>query len=66
MARTISDSERLTQATLNKKYMELEEKNREIKEYQAQLRAMKGYITELKDSNKILCNQINYLLLKLK
>lgn len=64
MTRHISDSERLTQAMLNRKETELTEKEREIKNYQAQLRALTAHITELKESNKILCAQIQYLISK--
>ena len=63
MTKQVSDGERLMQATLNRKYMELEEKDREIKNYQAQLRAMSQHISELKLTNKQLCRQIQYLVL---
>ena len=64
MTKHISDSERLTLAMLNKKETELSEKNRELENYKAQLKAMKIYISELKESNKILCSQVNYLVSK--
>ena len=64
MTRHLSDSERLTMAMLNRKEIELSEKNGQLKNYEAQLRAMKGYISELKESNKILCSQVNYLISK--
>lgn len=64
MTRHISDSERLTQAALNRKYMELEQERREKNNYIQQLKAMKIYISELKESNKILAAQVNYLVSK--
>ena len=64
MTKQVSDWERLMQATLNRKYMELEEKERVIRNYQAQLRAMSQHISELKLTNKQLCRQVQYLILK--
>lgn len=64
MAKHISDSERLTQAILNKREAELSEAKRAIREYQEQLRTMKSYITELKDCNNRLAAQIRYLVNK--
>ena len=64
MTRHISDSERLTNAMLNRKIMELEESQREKNNYIQQLKAMKTYVSELKESNKILAAQVNYLVSK--
>lgn len=64
MTKHISDSERLTIAALNRKESELSEKTRELENYKAQLRAMKTYVSELKESNKILAAQVNYLISK--
>ena len=60
----LSDSERLTQQILNRKYMELEQCEKEKQNYIQQLKAMKVYISELKESNKILAAQVNYLVSK--
>lgn len=62
MTRTISDSERLTQMTLNRKYMELEDKEREIKQLRRLLAAKEIQINEYKNSIKILCNQVHDLI----
>jgi len=61
MTRHITDSERFTLAALNRKETELSEKNRQLKCYEDQLRAMKAYIGELKESNQILAAQVRYL-----
>lgn len=60
----ISDSERLTIAALNRRETELKQANETIEEYKAQLRAMKTYIWELRESNKILSAQVQYLVSK--
>ena len=64
MTKHISDSERLTLAMLNKK----EEENKQLQEklsnaYQ-QLKAMKSYVWELKEANKMLASQVKYLVSK--
>ena len=64
MTRHISDSERLTIAALNRKENELSEVKRMNQNYYQQLKAMKVYISELKESNKILAAQVNYLISK--
>ena len=64
MTRHVSDSERLTTAMLNKKTMELAECEREKQNYIQQLKALKTYIGELKESNKTLAAQVNYLVNK--
>lgn len=61
MTRTISDSERLTQATLNRKYMELEQKDKEIAKLKRLLECKDIQIREYKDSIKTLCSQIHDL-----
>lgn len=66
MTRHISDSERLTLATLNKKEAELKQERERSATYRRELQAMKSYILELKDSNKILASQVNYLISKQK
>ena len=62
--RHLSDSERLIQAALNRKYMELEQCEKEKQNYIQQLKALKLYIWELKESNKILAAQVKYLISK--
>ena len=64
MTKHISDSERLTLAMLNKKETELKQTQEELENLKKQLRAMSGYIWELKKSNKILASQVRYLVFK--
>lgn len=63
MTKHITDSERLTQMTLNRKYMELEEKEREIKRLNTLLSCKDVQIREYQNSVKTLCRQINDLVL---
>ena len=62
MAKQITDSERLTQMTLNRKYLELEEKEREIKQLRRLLDCKDVQIREYKNSIKTLCTQIHDLI----
>ena len=64
MTKHISDSERLTIAMLNKKETELKQTREELEQFKKQLKAMSGYITELKDANKMLASQVRYLVSK--
>lgn len=64
MPKHISDSERLTLAMLNRKETELKQTKEELSRAYQQLKAMSGYITELKDANKLLASQIRYLVSK--
>lgn len=64
MTRTISDSERLTLAMLNKKETELKQTQEKLTNAYQQLEAMKSYIWELKESNKMLAAQVRYLVSK--
>lgn len=64
MTRHISDSERFTLAKLNRVETELKQEREEKQKLIQQLKAMKKYITELKDSNKILATQVRYLVSK--
>lgn len=64
MGKYISDGERLAIAMLNNKETELKQTKEELSRLHSQLRAMSGYITELKLSNKQLCAQVNYLVSK--
>lgn len=64
--RHISDSERILQASYNKKLEEIKTLNLKLWEYREQFLAMKKHITELSDTNKILCEQISNLVSKNK
>lgn len=64
MPKHITDSERLTLAMLNKKETELKQTREELDQLKKQLKAMSKYITELKDSNKLLASQVRYLVTK--
>lgn len=66
MTRTISDSERLVIAKLNRTETELKQTREANEKYKQQLRAMTAYITELKDANKMLAAQVNFLVRKQK
>lgn len=64
MTRTISDSERLTLAMLNKKETELKQTQEKLSNAYQQLKAMKSYVWELKEANKMLASQVRYLVSK--
>lgn len=64
MTRTISDSERLTLAMLNKKETELKQTQEKLTNAYQQLKAMKSYVWELKEANKTLAAQVRYLVSK--
>ena len=64
MTKHISDSERLTLAMLNKKETELKQTQDKLSNAYQQLKAMKSYIWELKESNQILASQVKYLVSK--
>lgn len=64
MPRHISDSERLTIAMLNKKETENKQLQEKLSNAYQQLKAMKNYIWELKESNKMLASQVKYLVSK--
>ena len=64
MPRTISDSERLVIAKLNRTETELKQARETIEQFTAQLKAQTQYITELKDANKMLAAQVRYLVSK--
>ncbi len=63
MTKHITDSERLTQAILHKKEKELAISKREIELLRKQVEAMQFYIKDLQNSRKILCGQVNDLVL---
>ena len=64
MTKHISDSERLTLAMLNKKETENKQLQEKLSNAYQQLKAMKNYICELKESNKMLASQVKYLVSK--
>lgn len=64
MPKHISDSERLTLAMLNKKETENAQLQEKLDNAYQQLKAMKSYIWELKDANKMLASQVRYLVSK--
>lgn len=64
MPRTISDSERLTIAKLNRTETELKQTQEKLRNTYQQLKAMSGYIWELKEANKMLASQVKYLVSK--
>lgn len=64
MPKHISDSERLVIAALNKKETENKQLQEKLSNAYQQLKAMKSYIWELKESNKMLASQVKYLVSK--
>jgi len=62
--RTISDSERLVIAKLNRTETELKQTRDANEKYKQQLKAQSVYIWELKDANKMLASQVRYLVSK--
>ena len=61
MTRTISDWERLTQLSLNKKIQELKQKEKEIQELENTIEALNKKLEENKETINILCRQISSL-----
>ena len=66
MAKHVTDSERITTATLNRKYMELEEKDKVIKQLTRELEVLKIQLREDKETINTLCKQISYLSIKVR
>ena len=66
MAKHISESEKLVQLTLNRKYMELEQKDRRIKQLEREKSCLELQVREFKEIISDLCIQINRLVLKQK
>jgi uncharacterized membrane protein YgaE (UPF0421/DUF939 family) len=64
MPRHISDSERLVIASLNRKETENKQLQEKLSKAYQQLKAQNQYISELKDSNKMLAAQVRYLVHK--
>ena len=61
MAKHISDLERLTQLTLNRKYAELEQRDKEIKELKRKIEILNLQRKEDTETIKVLCKQLAYL-----
>ena len=66
MWKTISESEKLVQLTLNRKYMELEQKDKQIKQLEREKSCLEMQVKEYKEIVSDLCVQINRLVLKQK
>ena len=66
MWKTISDWEKLVQLTLNREYMELEQKDKQIKQLERELETLKLQIKEDKETISQLCHQLSTLFLKQK
>ena len=66
MAKQITESEKLVQLTLNRKYMELEQKDRRIKQLEREKSCLELQIKEFKEIISDLCIQFNRLFLKQK
>ena len=61
MTKHITDSERFTQAMLHRTEEKLKEAEKKIAKQEAQIKVRDEYISELKSTNKTLCNQISSL-----
>lgn len=66
MPKHISDSERLVIAALNRKETENKQLQEKLAKAYQQLKAQNQYISELKESNKMLAAQVRYLVHKQK
>ena len=66
MAKQITESEKLVQLTLNRKYMELEQKDKQIKQLEREKSCLEMQVKEYKEIVSDLCVQINRLVLKQK
>lgn len=64
MPKHVSDGERLVIAALNKRETQLKQSQEANERYRQQLKEMKNYVSELKESNKILAAQVKYLVSK--
>ena len=60
----VSDSERLTIAALNRRETELKEAREMIKQCNRETEALRVQVASLRESNQILCSQIQYLVSK--
>ena len=66
MGKNISDSERLVIAKLNRTETELKQERERSAIYRRELQAMNSHFSELKECNKMLAAQVNYLVSKQK
>lgn len=66
MAKQITEGEKLIQLTLNRKYMELEQKDKQIKQLEREKSCLEMQVKEYKEIVSDLCVQINRLVLKQK
>jgi predicted RNase H-like nuclease (RuvC/YqgF family) len=57
----VSDWERLTQLSLNKKIQELKQKEKEIQELENTIEALNNRLEENKETINLLCRQISSL-----
>ena len=57
----VSDWERLTQLSLNKKIQELKQKEKEIQELENTIEALNSRLEENKETINLLCRQISSL-----
>lgn len=62
----VSLNERILTAQLHKKEQEIKDLKEQVQQYIESLRTMKNNLTEVKELNKVLVNQISSLSLQLK
>lgn len=62
----VSLNERMLTAQLHKKEQEIKELKEQLEQYLESLRTMKDNLTEVKELNKVLVNQISLLSLQIK
>ena len=62
----VSVNERVLMAQYHKKEREIKELKEQLEQYKGSLRTMKDNLTEAKELNKVLVNQISSLSLQLK
>ena len=62
----ISVNERILVAQYHKKEREIKELKEQLEQYKESLRTMKNNLTEVKELNKVLVNQISSLSLQIK
>ena len=62
----VSVNERILMAQYHKKEREIKELKEQLEQYKGSLRTMKDNLTEAKELNKVLVNQISSLSLQLK
>lgn len=62
----VTINERMLTAQLHKKEQEIKELKEQVQQYLESLRTMKNNLTEVKELNKVLVNQISSLSLQIK